>query len=207
MFKIFVLIISYVQTEHQHTLLVQAYKDIDEKVSDSAMKVIKRHTWYLHGEFLPVCLWDPELSDEVKSDVATKISEQPSDADDPMERTFVGRHGTDYGKPDLLAVNTNVESLVQLVTPASWIFFRILGINPDFLAVSPTEWSSDENWKRGEAIVRNMKVTNESAERGVKLASDYLKLAKNENNFQNYLQVVEQERRDHPNLRKITKKM
>ena len=51
-----------------------------------------------------------------------------------------------------------------------------------------------------------LRVTNESAERGVKLVADYLKLAENEDTFQNYLQVVEHERKENPNLREISKK-
>ena len=50
------------------------------------------------------------------------------------------------------------------------------------------------------------KVTNESAERSVKLCADFLGVAKKEYLFQNYLQVDEQVRKKSPNLRKAIKR-
>ena len=185
---------------------IKAYESIDLKLAQAALKVFKRHTWYLHGEMIPLALWDKHLHDNVKAAIAQKILEQPTDADDPSSKTFVGRHGTDFGKPDLLAVNVDVDSLNQLVTPASLWFFSILGIERDFLSLTPEMWLSSESWKKGKEIVSGLRVTNESAERGVKLVADNLKLAKNEDTFQNYLQVVEHERKENPNLRKISKK-
>ena len=92
------------------------------------------------------------------------------------------------------------------MTPASLRFFSILGIERDFLSLTPELWLSSDSWKKGKEIVSHLRVTNESAEWGVKLVADYLKLAESEDTFQNYLQVVEHERKENPNLRKITKK-
>ena len=47
-----------------------------------------------------------------------------------------------------------------------------------------------------------LRVCNDSAERGVKLVADFLHLAKKEENLQNYVQVVEKDRKNVPNLRK-----
>ena len=99
------------------------------------------------------------------------------------QKKFVGRHGTGFGKPDLLAVSVDVESLDQLVTPASLRFFSILGIERDFLSLTPELWLSSDSWKKGKEIVSHLRVTNESAERGVKLVADYLKLAQKRRHF------------------------
>ena len=48
-----------------------------------------------------------------------------------------------------------------------------------------------------------MSVVNDVAERGVKLCSDNLTSSRNEDTFQHTLQVIEQDRKDQPNLRKI----
>ena len=45
-----------------------------------------------------------------------------------------------------------------------------------------------------------------SAERSVKLCADFLGLAQKEDLFQDYLQVVENERKKTPNLRTATKR-
>ena len=84
---------------------IKAIESIDLKLAQAALKVFKRHTWYLHGEMIPLALWDKHLHDNVKAVTAQKILEQPTDADDPSSKTFVGRHGTGFGKPDLLAIN------------------------------------------------------------------------------------------------------
>ena len=47
-----------------------------------------------------------------------------------------------------------------------------------------------------------LNLTNDSAERAVKLSSDFLSSAKNESQYQNVLQVVELNRNEIPNLRK-----
>ena len=51
----------------------------------------------------------------------------------------------------------------------------------------------------------NINVINDSAERGVKLAQDYLKAAKGEEHYHNVLQVVEASRDSRPSLRKRKK--
>ena len=55
-------------------------------------------------------------------------------------------------------------------------------------------------------MLREFKVSNKSAERGVKLVADFLNLAKKEETFQDYLQVVETHRKDVPDIRKSTKR-
>ena len=51
-------------------------------------------------------------------------------------------------------------------------------------------------------MVDSLSVVNDGAERGVKLAHDFLDAAKTNKNFQNILQVVENDRKSVPNQRK-----
>lgn len=48
--------------------------------------------------------------------------------------------------------------------------------------------------------VAAVNVVNDCAERGVKLASDFVDTARSDEHFQNILQVIEKDRQDHPNL-------
>ena len=73
--------------------------------------------------------------------------------------------------------------MTDLVTPASWKFFSILGISPEFLSFSVQQWSDNEIYNEAKKILRHFKVTNESAERSVKLSAEFLGLAKKEDNF------------------------
>ena len=53
--------------------------------------------------------------------------------------------------------------------------------------------------------VKTLKVTNDTAERGVKLVSDFSKLlTKNSDDRHNLLQVVERDRKVRPNVTKKT---
>jgi hypothetical protein len=58
------------------------------------------------------------------------------------------------------------------------------------------------HYQASKANVLAINVVNDCAERGVKLSSDFLSSAKNEEHYQNVLQVVEHDRKRQPNLRK-----
>ena len=184
----------------------RSYEAVDPVVAKSAHKAFRNHTWYLAAEMLPLALYDKNLSDVEKAKLAQKILEQPKDCENEEELQYVGRHGTDYGKPDLMAVNVNAESLSDLVTPASWRFFKILGFSSDFLGSPPDEWELNRGYEEASAQIAHFKVTNEDAERSVKLCADFLGVSKKEETFQNYLQVIEDERVSTPDIRKYNTK-
>ncbi len=170
---------------------------INKEVATSALKAFKRHTWYLHAEFVPLALWD-DITPEIKQKLADKILQQQKQADNIKMEEFVGRMGSGYGKPDLQAINTEAKHLHELVTPVSWRFFEILGISEDFLRLPIEDWLQNGDYKEAASFFKHMKVTNDSAERSVKLCADFLGLAKKEELFQNYVPVVEEERKRTP---------
>ena len=87
----------------------------------------------------------------------------------------------------------------------SWQFLKHLKINPTFLTKPVVSWMEDMNYVQGKEKVDALKVVNDSAERGVKLANDFLLSARLEENYQNVLQVVENDRTRIPNQRKYRK--
>ena len=93
--------------------------------------------------------------------------------------------------------------LQDLVTPDSWQLFDILNMSPNWLALSPAQWDPDHMEFRN--FVRTVKVTNDCAERGVKLATEYSKsLTKDSQERSKIYQVVEAERRAKPDAKKAT---
>lgn len=86
----------------------------------------RNHTRYLHVEMVPLAMWDDNLEDCKKEMLAKNIFEQTHDAENEAKFQFVGRHGAGYSKPDLVAVSIDARELSDLVTPASWRFFKIL---------------------------------------------------------------------------------
>ncbi len=179
------------------------YKSIDQVVAESALSAFRRHMWYLHGEMVPIPLWQTDLSEERKAVISKKIIEQKKTEYGCCD--LIGRFGVDFVKPDSSDVNTAAKELDDLLTPASWSFFEILGFSTDFLELSPNQWQSNEDFVNAGEALRHFKVTNEDAERSVKLCADFLETAKKEKH-QDTLQVVEAERKKTPDVRKSVKR-
>ena len=61
-----------------------------------------------------------------------------------------------------------------------------------FLTIPPEQWNDNEDYRRGKNRVKNLRVVNDTAERGVKLFDDYNKLLTNDEEEKQFLlQVVE----------------
>ena len=125
----------------------------------------------MHPEMVALELWDSNLEDHLKQQLGNKILEQPNDVGNEADFQFVGCYGTGYGKPHLLSVNIEAIKLTDLVSPASWKFFKILGISPDFLSFPPQQWPENEAYNEAAKFLGHFKVTNKSAERSVKLCA------------------------------------
>ena len=93
--------------------------------------------------------------------------------------------------------------LRDLVTSESWELFNILKVDSDWLP--PAKWDTNPDFIVFRKFVRTVKVTNDCAERGVKLATDYSKsLTKDSQERSKIYQVVEAERRAKPGAKKST---
>jgi hypothetical protein len=84
-------------------------------------------------------------------------------------------------------------------------FFERFKINTDFLTTDPSKWDGDENFNKSTAIVNNINVVNDIAERGVKLIKEYnTKITNDEIQKQYLLQVVCDYCNKYPNSKKST---
>jgi hypothetical protein len=184
-----------------HNLL--QYEAINPSISKSAIKAFERHCWYLHAEMVPLALFSSKVPNEVKRALADRLL-----ALKPVTEwhTPCDRHGTGFGKPELKSITiTPSTNLIDLVGRDSWFFFSVLKLNPDFLKEDVANWPTSAAYLESLANVEAVNVTNDCAERGVKLSSDYLASARGEEHYQNVLQVVEQDRQQQPDLRKRKK--
>ena len=144
---------------------IQSYSLIDQQVSTSAMGAFKKHLWYLTEELIPLALFSSTLNDFEKKRIAEEIKKHvPSDNSE-------NRFGAAFGKPQFpdLPLNIMEASLEQFVGKDSWSFFRILKLESSFLDLPVESWDKDEGFKAAKTVVKNLKVVNDSAERGVKL--------------------------------------
>lgn len=82
-------------------------------------------------------------------------------------------------------------NMSDFVTSNTMKFFTRFGIDTEFLAQDPATWLERDDYNDARNRLKNMKVVNDSAERGVKLMTDYNKiLSKNEEEKQWILLTV-----------------
>ena len=68
-------------------------------------------------------------------------------------------------------------------------------------------WPFSDEFQSSKTIVNSLNVTNDAAERGVKLTADFLNTSRKESKFQTILQVVESNRKSKTNIRKLNNKV
>jgi hypothetical protein len=175
------------------------YKSINKIISDSAARSFKRHLWYLSSDLVPLSLFSSNVSNDEKRQMADKLVSLK-----PMEPVTVPRKrfGTGYGKPILPDSVSSNSKLSDFLNEDSWFFMSSLKINDEFLSLPVQDWELSEAYQEARCNVRAINITNDTAERGVKLSTDFLSSAKNENHYQDTLQVVEGDRKRAHNLRR-----
>ena len=77
--------------------------------------------------------------------------------------------------------------------------FRLLCLPTEFLTTDPEMWDEQESYAAAKRRLSNLKVVNDTAERGVTLIQEYNKsLTKDEGDLQFLLQVVADHRQQYP---------
>ena len=86
---------------------LQAYRQVDEQVAGAAIKVMKRHTWYLAPETVIFALCSGRVTDTVKGAMASKLLETPRSEEHAVGGNMpvilsggrVGRHSVAPARP------------------------------------------------------------------------------------------------------------
>ncbi|KAF0297757.1 hypothetical protein FJT64_004800 [Amphibalanus amphitrite] len=163
------------------------YRAVDRDVADTALKVLRRHGWYLTQELVVFSLFSDKVDVDEKSRLAARL------------QTF---RVPELGVPDFPDVDEGTE-LVDLLGPNSWTLFMLLETGTSWLQSGPETWSEDPDYQETAAFVTKVKVTNDVAERGVKLVTDYMEiLTKDDTTREFLLQGVELHRRKFPDFQK-----
>ena len=100
---------------------------------------------------------------------------------------------------------TEGSELWDFVKPHSWDFFTILKVSADWLTWPLDKGEESEDYRKARQFVTTVKVVNDAAERGIKLASDYVQsLTKDSEVRQKIFQTVEWHRREKADISKST---
>ena len=171
------------------------YRQVDAEVADAVREKLRNHGWYLSEETVPfVCFsTHQDATDEVKRAIASKLCATPK------PKAF------GQGRPIFPKEITEETSLSDLIGPQSHVIFDLLRVSSTWLESPVVTWGSNKSYVRGQNVIKNMKVTNDVAERSVKMMSDFAdKITADPSQRQHLLQVVEFHRRRYPNYKKKT---
>ena len=168
------------------------YNDIDSETSQASLRALSRHHWYLAPE--SIILWSlfgTELDQDQKGRIAASLLTKPKpDTWKPKKVKF-----------PILTPNTTI---VSLLSPLSWFPFSLLNLSSKWLESPPSQWEKDPDYKVMEKFAKTVKLVNDVAERGVKMADDYSNcLTKDSEERKKLVMVVQNHRRTYPKLRKV----
>ncbi|XP_076674663.1 uncharacterized protein LOC143372399 [Andrena cerasifolii] len=182
---------------HQDLRFVQqlyAYQAVDKSISQIGLHKFSGHLWYLTPKCAALSFFDADLSFDVKRRMVTKLDE--TDTKIPLKKIVIKNvYMKNY-------VNASVD---KFISGESKNFVNRFNISTTFLQIVPAICENDEEYKADLEIVQNLKIVNDTAERGVKLVSDYNEiLTTNEDSKQYILQILEEYRQFYPDVNKCS---
>ena len=156
------------------------FKRVDKTVSAAALKVLRRHTWYLTEDSIPIALFNEDLDEEEQNDLAKTIGELPSTE-------------LEIRKPTLPTITLR-SKIPDFVGPRSILIFNLLKIDHTFLLED--DWRETSEYTTMKTALANLHPVNDSAERALSMATTYNgRITKNEESFQQLMLVVESHRK------------
>lgn len=172
------------------------YKSIDEQVSNVTLQKFRTHLWYLNPETVAMSFFDANVSLDIKRKMVAALHPY---------------HEIDEIFPKRIQVNhADIEAycgkeIDHFVTPQTRNFFVRFEIDEKFLETDPALWCENAEYQNGFKIVKNLKVVNDVAERGVRLFTEYNEiLTRDEEQKQFVMQLVSEHQRIFANANKET---
>lgn len=170
---------------------LEQYKEIDKNIAEAVQHKLRGQLWYLNEANIALSFFDDDVSVEMKRKMTINLNVD--------------------GHPDKpqrinLAVNEIMSAdLCDFVTSNTYFFFdtilneEITGINRNFLMTDPATWNENEHYIAAKAMVKNLLVVNDIAERGIALITRFnTVLTHQEKQKQYILHAMEQHYRELP---------
>ena len=143
-----------------------SYLNVDREIANAVLDKLKRHTWYLNMEYAPFSLFSEFVSDQEKLEIATALNNVRPPAE----------YKGGYPSEVKLSVRPHIArnyKLSSFVKSGSHFIFDTMNFDKTWLSLPVNDWKNHDGFKEVEIFVRNMLVVNDTAERGIKLISDY----------------------------------
>ena len=163
----------------------------NQLVKDAGIRTLSRHLWYISEVTVGLSLFDDSIPTETKRKMVRNI------------QTVEGR-----ASPEPRS-NKNAEyflrkELPDFFTKSTIRLLRSLAIDSSFLEIDPDFWNENDAFQQGKYKVKNLKVTNDAAERGVALITEFTNngRTKNDEQLKAMVEVVEDHRKRFPTANK-----
>lgn len=190
---------SAIQAPQSDLILLQEliqYRQKNSIIADAALSKLNNHLWYLSHQTVALAFFDENISIEIKKKMVLTLK---------CEDSF---HNVDEKRLAIKATEYDTlcdKDISHFVSKRTLSFFEHFDINTEFLSTDPQNWERDDSFKTARNLVKNLKVVNDVAERGVALINDFLNcLTRDEEQRQFLLQVVTEHRKKYPNANKNT---
>lgn len=171
--------------------LLKQLVTIDSPAAKGALKKLCGQLWYLSEELVAFAFFNRDIDASEKRSMVERLSREAEE--DPPKRISLDKF------------KILEKRLCDFVTKNTWKFFQILSLPVSFLEVDPETWLTNPDYLQAEDVVRELRVVNDTAERGVALMQEYnALLTKDEEQTQFALLVVKEHRKHYPDCKKAT---
>lgn len=144
---------------------MENYKSSNTKIAEKAISKFLNHLYYLNEECVGLALFDNRINAATKTELIQKMREEIEE-EMPKKLIIKQLNFTNFIERDISVI------LEELVTSKTKHLFRRFRLCLDFLEKEPETWNHEESYKTGKQIIENLKIVNDSAERGIKLVQD-----------------------------------
>lgn len=156
---------------------IDSYKQIDEQISEAALRTMSRHLWYLGDELAPLSFFSDAVSDNDKRTMALAFSPVVG----PRTNNSIRYTGELHDIQSL--------ELVDFFSTRSSFIFQLLEIDTEFLQTDPSDWNDNNNYLRAKKMIHDLlTVVNDAAERGLQIGANLIdgQRAKSEKRLQEF---------------------
>ena len=162
----------------------------DKTIGTTTLLKFKNHLWYIAPETAAMAFFDKSLSLQSKRMMLAALHNESSG--DVAKKIVV---------KDMHSFR-NLE-IHDFINEDSFKMFDRLNIPITFLSTDPELWQANEDFQKALEYVSKLKVVNDTAERGVKLMTDYNNLlTHDENEKQIILQIISNYRKTYQDCTK-----
>jgi len=167
----------------------------DPIISEVALRKFCNHLWYLSPEAVALSLFDERVSTDTKRKMVKAMTCTENTQKGIKKYALSIQHVKD----------TVSQDLSQFVTTQSLNAFSRFEVSTEFLKLDPDKWGTDTHYNEALNVFSKILVTNDVAERGVKLIQEYINiLPKDDEQRQFLLHVVCEYRSKYPDSKKQT---